>query len=142
MTIEIKEGRYFFAIWFFEFRLADSNGNLLGAAYRDAGKRDAEMIYRFRYYVDDKMDRTSKDRKNWYSGVLKADDEDELIAKLRESVLIMAVLGGCPAGSAFSFNVLKTDCVDEIAKTLQHPMMHKEVISKEEFERIKRMKLS
>lgn len=62
MTIEIKDGIYFAAIWHVEDR---PRGNWMGAVYRTPDGT-WHLKYRHRYYADDKLDETSADTKNWY----------------------------------------------------------------------------
>lgn len=85
--IELKDGRYVKAFWTFAFD-ADTAwtggapppkaaGNLLGALYTDDPERqDWEMVYRFRYYADEKLDSTSEDEKNWYGYRVRASEEE------------------------------------------------------------------
>lgn len=83
MTIEFKDGRYFKAIFHFEFRATAAvapdpplDGNYLAALYTDDPNRnDWTLVYRFRYYVDNKTGTDSEDIKSWYSAHLLADEE-------------------------------------------------------------------
>ena len=85
--IELKDGRYVKAFWTFPFDadaawsdgmpIPKAPGNLLGALYTDDSERqDWEMVYRFRYYADDKLDSTSKDEKNWYGYSVRASEKE------------------------------------------------------------------
>lgn len=57
--IEIKKGRYFKAYWF----VGCEDRDLLAAMFRDP-EGPWKLLYRFRYYEDDKVF-DSKDRKSW-----------------------------------------------------------------------------
>lgn len=77
-AIEIRDGRYFAALVYFDFKLPDQVGNFMGAVFRDNGERCFHFVYRFRYVVDDVLDSSSKDRKSWHSATIdRADDADD-----------------------------------------------------------------
>ena len=84
--IEVKDGRYFLAIWFLA---APDNGDVLMTVYRDDPASDWEMRYRFRYYVDEKA-HDSADRRSHYVGTIpKGAPEVEVLTKMREAVNFM-----------------------------------------------------
>lgn len=60
MTIEITERTI--GIWF--LLLEEKSDWMAALWHEDDG---VHLSYRFRYYRDDKLDETSKDRKSWYS---------------------------------------------------------------------------
>jgi hypothetical protein len=111
MSIEFRDGRYFKAVWNFEFNPGGEMpgipspvrpGNLLGAMFTDDPERKKWIVvYRFRYYVDDIMDHTSEDDKAWYRAEFESDEDDawpntrkgfEEIARAAGSELHVAVI--------------------------------------------------
>ena len=61
-VVEIREGIEFAGIWYIE--LPDRIGNVFASISKQPGEQ-WRLVYRFRYYVDDKNHR-SADKKSWY----------------------------------------------------------------------------
>lgn len=75
-TIEIREGRYFVRWWFF----SGDRFDWLCALYRDMPDGEWTVQYRFRYYVDDKVN-DSDDQKSWWSAVFPGATIDEAVVE-------------------------------------------------------------
>jgi hypothetical protein len=79
-------------LWFLQ--ITQTQDWLLGLEWVDdqsmkAGKGDINLVYRFRYYAEDGVDRkdpenihNEKDTKNWYSGIV-CSKKEEAIEKVR-----------------------------------------------------------
>lgn len=103
MSIEFREGRYYKAVWNFEFAPGgglpglpspERPGNLLGAMFTDDPERKKWIVvYRFRYYVDDIMDHTSEDHKTWYRMEFEGEENSSWI-KAREGFSAIARVAG------------------------------------------------
>jgi hypothetical protein len=83
MTIELTENTI--GVWAVSL---DSDSDYLAALWRDG--ENYVMVYRFRYYVDDKTF-DSKDKKNWYRCEVQADrtTEDKVIEVMRLSARML-----------------------------------------------------
>jgi hypothetical protein len=73
MALDIKDGRFFYAMWFVPLdKPIDRDGVLYrhgdwhAAVYKDEGEDDICLYYRFRYYVDGKTGLESDDKKSVY----------------------------------------------------------------------------
>jgi hypothetical protein len=84
--LELKDGRYIAAVWFVPLRNAvDTSGTFfqradwLATLYRDEGDETFKLHYRFRYYVDDKV-QGSKDGRSGYLVDLVGKTEREATA--------------------------------------------------------------
>lgn len=85
MSIEMKDGRYFKAMMNFEFRKnsmvigipkPEHDGNILAALYTDdADKKSWTLVFRFRYYMDEKTYDSSDERK-WFKAKITNNEED------------------------------------------------------------------
>lgn len=97
MTIELKDGRYLKAFMTFAFKKDQgivppkSDGDFFAALYseEEEGRDTWHLIYRFRYYVDDKI-HDSDDKKSWHHGLIKG-DENEIYEKTLEGLRMMAI---------------------------------------------------
>jgi hypothetical protein len=120
MSIEIKDGRYFAAMWFVgPGRTPDGRTvDVHGALWRDPGQHWV-LQYRFRYYADDRVDASSEDDKSWYRGELaRAAERPEvdLVAEITRAFESMGVMLGCT--SPVSVVLLQTASASAVASAL------------------------
>jgi len=71
-VVEMRDGTEFAGIWYIE--LPGCIGNVFASISKQPGEQ-WRLVYRFRYYVDDK-NHHSKDKKNWY---VYQGDKDKLV---------------------------------------------------------------
>jgi hypothetical protein len=82
MTIQITEKLV--GMWQFEF----GNGNFLGAV--EDTEKGFKVIYRFRYYRDDKIGIESEDEKHWYEGIITdAKTREQAIHSMRDMLAML-----------------------------------------------------
>jgi hypothetical protein len=122
MTIEIKDGRYFEVSCF----VPGINCDYLAAMFRDPDG-PWEMIYRFRYYVDDET-HDSDDQKNWYR-VRAKDGTDQARERLREGMQLFAEQlardGFLAPGQKPDWVKIKSDRADVVLKKISsRPTSH------------------
>lgn len=102
MTIEIFKGRYFAALMYCEVDVG-KEGNIMGAIYRDKGERALNLLYRIRWYRDERLDDQSKDEKKWWHmrkepepGESDEDFEKDAVSKLRLAITLICRVAGAP----------------------------------------------
>jgi hypothetical protein len=109
--IMIKDGRYFSAMWF----IAGAGSDWLAALWRDPGG-PWHVVWRFRYYVDDRA-HDSADERSWSEYELPGTTPEaglsEAIARTADDLLRAG------DGAAVHEIVLRTDKPDVIAAALQ-----------------------
>lgn len=100
MTLEIKDGRFFYAMWFVPLvhpkdmdGVCYEHGDWHAAVYKDEGEADVCLFYRFRYYVDGKAGLASNDKKSFYIARSKEPATSVMAAvdKVAESIAQMNV---------------------------------------------------
>ena len=128
--IELKDGRYYKAFLVFEFKAGQSimgvptphmDGNLLAAIYTDDPERKKwDLLYRFRYYVDDKLGQDSDDQRAWYRMTAES-DEVTLFEQTRWAFEQMAEA----AKSELTVGLIESDKSDvQLEKIGRMPGMH------------------
>jgi hypothetical protein len=111
MTLELKDGRYVSQMWY----CANGEKDWLCALYRDPGERWT-MLYRFRYYRDDKVF-DSKDIKNWYCWRAPTDRTESEVIKFTDSLAEFIAL---EARAKLHKLFLRTDKVEKILEAMKH----------------------
>lgn len=76
MTIEVKEGRFFLGMWFFDY----PGGNFMGAMYRDGGD-ETEWTFRCRLATAD------HEEKSWFTITCPVEkDLDYVLVRCQEMI--------------------------------------------------------
>ncbi len=113
MTIEIKDERYFAAMWFCTPSIGGVDWH--GALYKD-NCGPWEFRYRFRYYADDKA-HDSEDIKNWYTASFRGSEEEKHVMKLIEQMtdMVSRQFGGAPVHKI----ILRTSKAADVLRALE-----------------------
>lgn len=124
MGFEFKKGRYYSHVWFVYWKGCD----WLAGIWRDEGESDWHLLYRFRYYKDDKFDLSSEDEKSWTGWSFTGDSPDVAVEIMRKAA---EMLTRTNSGAACDELVLNTDDPEKIMSAFgRMAWMHPQVITK------------
>lgn len=125
MTLDIKDGRFFYAMWFVPLDnpkdmdgVRYDHGDWHAAVYKDEGEDEVCLFYRFRYYVDGKTGFKSNDKKSFY------------IARSRESAIAVISAVDQVAESIAQMSVRSVGRPAEVHKILLHTASAEEVMKR------------
>jgi hypothetical protein len=126
--IEIRERTYVWAQWVVEFEI-DVPGNWMACLLRQEGE-PPELLYRFRYYVDDKLGEESEDERNWYrvapecASIDDAAEVDALASQLEKAADMIAALTAARYGSTVQKTPVHRSGMDAAEIISTAPSMH------------------
>lgn len=113
MSIELRDGLYYKAFLHLEFAVP-KRGNILGAIYSDdPDRKEWHIVYRFRYYVDDKLGADSADTESWYAGKATGPEQDIFDSTVKAFKDMAAAMGG-----NLNVSVVESDKAQEQADKL------------------------
>jgi hypothetical protein len=116
----IEDGVYYSRIFFAEIKVG-RQGNIMGAIYTEPGECRWRFTYRFRWYNDDRVDRTSKDEKSWYDCV-----SDKPLGEVIDAArFLFAAASGAAGEHGYSELVVESDRPADVFKILSaQPWAH------------------
>ena len=120
MTIEIRDGRYFAAMWF----IAGDGHDWHAALYHDAAPEAPwELVFRFRYYDDNEI-HDSQDHKSWYKSIApRTRTEEQVVADVERLVADLMTSGRYD--ERFPTVVIQSDRPEAVADKLsRQPWAH------------------
>lgn len=136
MTITLDNSNRTKALWCIQI---EKETDFMGALQQDASDpTEYHFTYRFRYYLDDKLDNTSQDKKKWYHITIKDTPEAEVLVKLRAIVKTLHDVSSATDPKLKMWEILPDSRGDEsiIEQMKACPMFHIREASPEEVEKI------
>jgi hypothetical protein len=126
VSFEIKPGRRLARILYLEGKAFP--GNVLAWVYKDKGSPGWCLLWRFRYYVDDRLDETSQDTNRWYAAKTAEPDLAKVLPNLREPFSVMAAATGANLEEV----IIDSEDPEEILRRMgEQPWANVRVVEKE-----------